>query len=81
MVAAYSALTHALFIMLCSLFFFFEFLLWQSSADRILTLNMNILLPMFGSTWSLLSIWNLGTHEFRYDFTIFFIYMNSDMNS
>ena len=27
------------------------------------------------------SIWNLGTHEFRYDFTIFFIYMNSYMNS
>ena len=26
-------------------------------------------------------IWNLGTHEFRYDFTIFFIYMNSYMNS
>ena len=28
-----------------------------------------------------LNIWNLGTHEFRYDFTIFFIYMNSYMNS
>ena len=26
-------------------------------------------------------IWNLGTPEFRYDFTIFFIYMNSYMNS
>ena len=26
-------------------------------------------------------IWNLGTHKFRYDFTIFFIYMNSYMNS
>ena len=26
-------------------------------------------------------IWNLGTHEFRYDFTIFFVYMNSYMNS
>ena len=26
-------------------------------------------------------IWNLGTHEFRYYFTIFFIYMNSYMNS
>ena len=27
------------------------------------------------------AIWNLGTHEFRYDFKIFFIYMNSYMNS
>ena len=27
------------------------------------------------------NIWNLGTHEFRYDFTIFFICMNSYMNS
>ena len=26
-------------------------------------------------------IWNLGTHDFEYDFTIFFIYMNSYMNS
>ena len=26
-------------------------------------------------------IWNLGTHDFRYDFTMFFIYMNSYMNS
>ena len=26
-------------------------------------------------------IWNLGTHDFRYDFTIFFIYMNLYMNS
>ena len=28
-----------------------------------------------------LIIWNLGTHDFRDDFTIFFIYMNSYMNS
>ena len=27
------------------------------------------------------AIWNLGTHDFRCDFTIFFIYMNSCMNS
>ena len=27
------------------------------------------------------SICNLGTHDFRYDFTIFFIYMNSYLNS
>ena len=27
------------------------------------------------------TIWNLGTHDFRYDFTIFFIYINSYMNS
>ena len=25
--------------------------------------------------------WILGTHDFRYDFTLFFIYMNSYMNS
>ena len=25
-------------------------------------------------------IWNLGTHDFRYDFTIFFIYMNLYLN-
>ena len=25
-------------------------------------------------------IWNFGSHDFRYDFTIFFIYMNSYMN-
>ena len=24
-------------------------------------------------------IWNLGTHDFMYDFTIFFMYMNSYM--
>ena len=23
------------------------------------------------------NIWNLGTYDFRYDFTMFFIYMNS----
>ena len=28
-----------------------------------------------------LDIWNLGTHDFRYDFALFFIYMNSYMNS
>ena len=26
-------------------------------------------------------VWNLGTHDFRYDFTMFCIYMNSYMNS
>ena len=26
-------------------------------------------------------IWNLGTPDFIYDFTIFFIYMNSYLNS
>ena len=26
-------------------------------------------------------IWNLGTHDFRYNFTILFIYMNSYVNS
>ena len=26
-------------------------------------------------------IWDLGAHDFRYDFTIFFIYMDSYMNS
>ena len=26
-------------------------------------------------------IWNLGTHDFRHDFTIFFIYMKSYLNS
>ena len=31
--------------------------------------------------YSYMYIWNLGTPEFRYDFTMFFIYMNSYMNS
>ena len=48
-----SALTRALLILLRSLnFFFLGFRQWRSRADRVLTLNMNIRLPLFWSTWS-----------------------------
>ena len=33
-------------------FCFLGFLQWRSRADRGLTMNMSILLPLFGSTWS-----------------------------
>ena len=36
-----------------SMIFFFGFRQWKSPADRGLTLDMNILLPLFWSTWSL----------------------------
>ena len=44
---------HAHFLYFCSLynFFFLGFRQWQSSTDRVLTLNMNIH-PLFWSTWS-----------------------------
>ena len=32
--------------------FFLEFHPWRSRTDRVLTLNMNIRLPLFWSTWS-----------------------------
>ena len=48
-----SAQTLALFTLLCSLIFFFlGFRQWRSRTDRVLTLNMNIRLPLFWSTWS-----------------------------
>ena len=48
-----SAQTCVLFILLTLYnFFFLGFRQWQSSTDRILTLNMNIRLPLFWSTWS-----------------------------
>ena len=48
-----SAPTCALFILLQSLYFFsLGFRQWRSRADRVLTLNMNIQLPLFWSTWS-----------------------------
>ena len=34
------------------IFFFLGFRQWRSRADRVLTLNMNIWLPLFWSTWS-----------------------------
>ena len=37
-------------------------------------------LASFCNSWSM-TIWRLGTHDIRYDFMIFFIYMNSYMNS
>ena len=48
-----SAMTLALFILLRSLFFFpLGFRQWWSRADRVLTLNINIWLLLFLSTWS-----------------------------
>ena len=41
--------TRAFFIAALSIIFFFQ---WLSRADRVLTLNMNIWLPLFWSTWS-----------------------------
>ena len=35
-----------------SIIFFFAFRQWRSRIDRVLTLNMNIQLPLFWSTWS-----------------------------
>ena len=34
------------------IFLLLGFRQWRSSADRVLTLNMNIRLPLFWSTWS-----------------------------
>ena len=47
-----SVLTRAL-LYCCTLynFFFLRFRQWQSRADRVLTLDMNIRLPLFWSTW------------------------------
>ena len=46
-----SALTHALFILLCSPYFFFlGYSQWLSCADRGSTLKINIRLPLFWST-------------------------------
>ena len=35
-----------------SLYLFLEFLQWQPRPDRVLDVNLNILLPLFWSTWS-----------------------------
>ena len=45
---------HTRFLYCCSLYnvFFLGFRQWRSSTDRVLTLNMNIRLPLFWSTWS-----------------------------
>ena len=45
---------HARFLYCCALynFFFLGFRQWRSRADRVLTLNMSIQLPLFWSTWS-----------------------------
>ena len=46
---------HARFLYCCALYnvFFLGFRQWRSRTDRVLTLNMNIRLPLFWSTWSL----------------------------
>ena len=48
-----NTLTHAL-LYCCAVynFYFLGFRQWRSRADRVLTLNMNIRLPLFWSTWS-----------------------------
>ena len=45
---------HARFLYCCALYnvFFLGFRQWRSRTDRVLTLNMNIRLPLFWSTWS-----------------------------
>ena len=45
---------HARFLYCCALYnvFFLGFRQWRSRTDRVLTLNMNIWLPLFWSTWS-----------------------------
>ena len=44
--------THAFYIAVLSIIFLLlGFRQWRSSTDRILTLNMNIWLPLFWSTW------------------------------
>ena len=44
---------HERFLYCCALydFVFLEFCLWRSRADRVLTFNMNIQLPLFWRTW------------------------------
>ena len=45
---------HARFLFRCALYIFLllGFRQWRSRADRVFTLNMNIRLPLFWSTWS-----------------------------
>ena len=43
---------HAFYIAALTIIFFLGFRQWQSFTDRVLTLNMNIWLPLFWSTWS-----------------------------
>ena len=45
---------HTRFLYCCALYnvFFLGFRQWRSRTDRVLTLNMNIRLPLFWSTWS-----------------------------
>ena len=56
-----SALTSAL-LYCCALynFVFLGFRQWRSCADRVLTLNMNIQLPLFGVTLPHVRAWHMG---------------------
>ena len=53
----------------------------MSSLSTVIDQKISLKLATFQWAFTATVIWNLGTHEFRYDFTIFFIYMNSYMNS
>ena len=47
-----SAQTRALYCCALYNYFFLKFRQWRSRTDSVLTLNMNIRLPLFWSTWS-----------------------------
>ena len=47
-----SAQTRALYCCALYNYFFLKFRQWRSLTDSVLTLNMNIRLPLFWSTWS-----------------------------